>query len=114
MLLPEDFLRIFNFFSKPTGNVDVVHVRGRNLGSNLGDEVQDELDVIRLALLGVHIPERSRGTSQFSRIGLTSSSHIRWEPPRCNPHRGNFRMVLYSPDLHYLARFNVELQSSYN
>ena len=38
------------------GDVDIVHVRGGDLVSNLGDQVKDELDIISLALLSVHIP----------------------------------------------------------
>ena len=33
------------------GDVDVVHVSGGDLGPDLGDEIQDELDIVRLALL---------------------------------------------------------------
>ena len=39
------------------GNVDIVHVSGRDLSSDLGNEVKDELNIIRLALLCVHIPD---------------------------------------------------------
>ena len=37
-------------------NVDIGHVSSGDLSSNLGNQVKDELDIIRLALLLVHIP----------------------------------------------------------
>ena len=40
-----------------TSNVDIVHVSCGDLLANLGDQVQDELDIIRLALLRVNIPK---------------------------------------------------------
>ena len=39
------------------GNVDIVHVSGWDLLTNLGNQIQDELDVISLALLSINIPE---------------------------------------------------------
>ena len=43
--------------SRPTCNIDIVHVRLRNFVSNLGNQVQYKLDVIGFALFGVYIPE---------------------------------------------------------
>lgn len=37
-------------------NVDIIHVSGWDLLANLGNQVQDELDIISLALLSIHIP----------------------------------------------------------
>ena len=39
------------------GNVDIVHVSGWDLLTNLGNQIQDELDIISLALLSINIPE---------------------------------------------------------
>ena len=39
------------------GNVDIIHVSGWDLFANLGNQVQDELDIISLALLSIHIPK---------------------------------------------------------
>ena len=39
-----------------SGDVDIVHVSSGNLLTNLGNQVQDELDIISLALLSIHIP----------------------------------------------------------
>ena len=38
-------------------DVDIVHVSGRNLLSNLGNQIQDELDIVSLALLSINIPK---------------------------------------------------------
>ena len=38
------------------GDVDVVHVRRGDLLAHLGNQVKDELDVVGLALLSIHIP----------------------------------------------------------
>ena len=39
------------------GDVDIVHVCSRNLLSNLGNQIQDELDIVSLALLSINIPK---------------------------------------------------------
>jgi len=39
-----------------TNDIHIVHVRSRDFGSNLGNEVDDEADVIRLALFCVNVP----------------------------------------------------------
>ena len=38
------------------GDVDIVHVSGGNLLSNFGNQIQNELDIISLALLSINIP----------------------------------------------------------
>ena len=43
--------------SRLTCDIDIVHVRLRNFVSNLGNQVQNKLDVISFALFGVNIPE---------------------------------------------------------
>ena len=42
----------------PTYNVDVVHISCRDLLTNLLYQVQSELDIVRLAGLGVDIPHK--------------------------------------------------------
>ena len=42
----------------PTYNIDVVHISCRDLLTNLLDQVQGELDIVRLAGLGVDIPHK--------------------------------------------------------
>ena len=37
-------------------DVDIVHVSGGNLLSNFGNQIQNELDIISLALLSINIP----------------------------------------------------------
>ena len=37
-------------------NVDIVHVSGGDLPTNLGNQGQNELDIISLALLSINIP----------------------------------------------------------
>ena len=39
------------------GNVDIVHVSSWDLLANLGNQVQDKLDIISLTLLSIHIPK---------------------------------------------------------
>ena len=39
-----------------SSNVDIVHVSGGDLLTNLGNQIQDELDVVSLALLSINIP----------------------------------------------------------
>ena len=51
--------------------VDIVHVRLGNLRPDLGDQVQDELHIIRLALLVVNIPTSYR----LDRVWTLSSIH---------------------------------------
>ena len=58
----------------PTYNVDVVHVSCRDLLTNLLYQVQGELDVVRLAGLGVDIPHRKNNRIYFEKNhGLPSS-----------------------------------------
>ena len=52
--------KLYTFLVLLTGNVDIVHVGGGNLLTNLCDQIQDELNIISLALFRVNIP-RTRG-----------------------------------------------------
>ena len=52
----------------PTSDVDIVHVSSGDLLANLGDQIQDELDVIRLALLGVNIPRQKNFSEYFESL----------------------------------------------
>ena len=69
------------FFIPLTGDVDIVHVGGWDLFTNLCDQIQDELDIISLTLLRVNIP-RTRGflVNIVAFSVFTSFSRSRWEP----------------------------------
>ena len=47
---------LFRYLFPLTSNVDIVHVSCGDLLANLGDQVQNELDIIRLACPRVNIP----------------------------------------------------------
>ena len=50
--------KLKEYCSTLTGDVNVVHVGGGDLLTNLCDQIQDELNVISLTLLRVNIPRR--------------------------------------------------------
>ena len=60
------------------GDVDIVHVRGGDLLSNLGNQVQDELDIISLALLSIHIPLINATMLDINRHSLPASLVTIW------------------------------------
>ena len=58
---------MFPFPFPPTSNVYIVHVSRGDLLANLGDQIQDELDVIRLAL-PANIPREKDFTEYFETL----------------------------------------------
>ena len=58
LIFYQDYELLKPLFVPLTGDVDIVHVSGGNLFANLLDQIQDELNIISLALLRVNIPRR--------------------------------------------------------